>query len=79
MDITISKNRYLQGKGVKTLQAVTQKWNEFIKDFEKPCLSNLSFYSYSSYLTEFYNLEDKERLSDNENDRRKELKGILIV
>ena len=77
MDITISKNRYLQGKGVKTLQAVTQKWNEFIKDFEKPCLSNLSFYSYSSYLTEFYNLEDKERLSDNENDRRKELKGYI--
>lgn len=77
MDITISKNRYLQGKGVKTLQAVTQEWNEFIKDFEKPCLSNLSFYSYSSYLTEFYNLEDKERLSDNENDRRKELKGYI--
>ena len=77
MDITISKNRYLQGKGVKTLQAVAQEWNVFIKDFEKPCLSNLSFYSYSSYLTEFYNLEDKERLSDNENDRRKELKGYI--
>lgn len=77
MDITISKNRYLQGKGVKTLQAVTQEWNEFIKDFEKPCLSNLPFYAYSSYLTEFYNLEDKERLSDNENDRRKELKGYI--
>ena len=77
MDIIISKNRYLQGKGVKTLQAVTQEWNEFIKDFEKPCLSNLSFYSYSSYLTEFYNLEDKERLSDNEKDRRKELKGYI--
>lgn len=77
MDITISKNRYLQGKGVKTLQAVAQEWNVFIKDFENPCLSNLSFYSYSSYLTEFYNLEDKERLSDNENDRRKELKGYI--
>lgn len=77
MDITISKNRYLQGKGVKTLQAVAQEWNVFIKDFEKPCLSNLSFYSYSSYLTEFYNLEDKERLSDNEKDRRKELKGYI--
>ena len=77
MGITISKNRYLQGKGVKTLQAVTQEWNEFIKDFEKPCLSNLSFYSYSSYLIEFYNLENKEKLTDNEKDRRKELKGYI--
>lgn len=77
MTITVSKNRYVTTQGVKTLKPITEDWSTFIKDFKNPTLDLFSFPTYSSYLVEYYTLEEKETLTDSEKQRRKEVKGFI--
>ena len=77
MTITVSKNRYVTTQGVKTLKPITEEWSTFIEDFRNPTLDLFSFPTYSSYLVEYYTLEEKETLTDSEKQRRKEVKGFI--
>lgn len=77
MKITISKNKYVINQNVRTLLPVTEDWGKFIQDFKKPQFDTLSFNAYSSYLTEFYSIEEKETLTESDKERRKILKSFI--
>lgn len=76
MKIIVSKNRYVT-QNCKTLQPVEEEWNTFIQDLKNPTLDLFAFPTYSSYLVEYYKLEEKETLTDIEKQRRKEVKGFI--
>lgn len=72
--VTISQNRMVRSPNVKTLKLETITWEQFQIPFQNPNRYPLPFGTYIQYLNEFFELSEKENLTDNEKNRKKELK-----
>ena len=78
MIITVSKNRQVTGKNIKTLRSITEDWEKFIQDFQHPREYSQNFTDYFKSLSEFYVLESKKStLTTLEKAQRKALKNEI--
>lgn len=78
MIITVSKNRQVTGKNIKTLRSITEGWEKFIQDFQHPREYSQDFTDYFKSLSKFYILESKKStLTTLEKAQRKVLKNEI--
>lgn len=75
--VIISQNRMVRNPNVKTLKVETITWEQFQMPFHNPNRSPLPFGTYIQYLNEFFELSEKENLTDNKKIEKKNLRNIL--